>query len=163
MQPIQWSPIQCNSCNTTHKKQYMRCHMTHNTCHPYHQCSFMGEYRCIAIHRCMGAMNAWVYMCIIINLFISFYACMGCTAWVSLHGLHCELHWMGCTACGEMHGLHCMSCTAWVALHVLQYMGCIAWVAWIAYILHCMCCHAFVVMNTCCHAYVLSCLCQGSY
>ena len=43
--------------------------------------------------------------------------CMGCTAWVALHGLHCMgLHCMGCTA----WGCTAWSCTAW---------GCTAWVA----------------------------------
>ena len=91
--------------NTTHATQHMQCHMKHNPCHPYttyavvwvFTYSCMGEYKCIAIHRCMGAMDACVYMCIIIILFIYFMHglhCMSCIAWVVLDGLHC----MGCNA-----------------------------------------------------------------
>ena len=57
-------------CHATYTIKLMQCHMKHNPCHPYHLCSctcmgvwaysYVGEYvyNCIAIHMCMGAMDA---------------------------------------------------------------------------------------------------------
>ena len=97
----------------------------------------MQLFGCIAIHSAMDACMHGIHvhvlhvcMCIILILFILFYAglhCMNCIAWVVMH----RLHYIGCMALVALHELHCncMGCIAWVALHGLHCIGCIAWVA----------------------------------
>ena len=74
---MQCNAMQCNTmqCNTmqlmqhsTQKATHAMPHETQSICHPYDLCSYIVgwvyscvsdyEYKCIAIHRCMGAMDA---------------------------------------------------------------------------------------------------------